>query len=63
MTTRTITKNIAILAAAAVLASGAAVAGELAFTKKYDWLNENAPKYGFDDTVSNEHWHWEWVGK
>lgn len=32
-------------------------------TKKYNWLNENAPKYGFDDTVDGEHWHWEWVGK
>lgn len=31
--------------------------------KRYNWLNANAPKYGFDDTVSHEAWHWEWVGK
>lgn len=28
----------------------------------YEWLNANAPSYGFDDGVSGEPWHWEWTG-
>ena len=27
----------------------------------YDWLEENAGKYGFARTVKNEPWHWERV--
>lgn len=27
---------------------------------KYNWLNANAGKYGFDDNVSHEAWHWEY---
>lgn len=27
---------------------------------QYNWLNANAPGYGFNDTVSGESWHWEY---
>lgn len=30
-------------------------------TPMYDWLKKNAPKFGFLRTVSNEHWHWEYL--
>jgi hypothetical protein len=26
----------------------------------YNWLAANAANYGFANTVSGEHWHWEW---
>lgn len=25
----------------------------------YEWLTQNAPRYGFKRTASREHWHWE----
>lgn len=28
--------------------------------ERYNWLNANAGKYGFDDNVSSEAWHWEY---
>ena len=28
-----------------------------------EWLNENAWKYGFINTVEAEPWHWRYVGK
>ncbi len=30
-------------------------------TAMYDWLRKNAPKLGFLRTVSDEHWHWEYL--
>lgn len=30
-------------------------------TKTLDWLAENAPKFGFYNTVKTENWHWCWV--
>jgi LAS superfamily LD-carboxypeptidase LdcB len=27
------------------------------------WLNDNANKYGFEETVSGEPWHWEYTAK
>ncbi|GAB3714499.1 peptidoglycan-binding protein [Mariniluteicoccus flavus] len=29
-------------------------------TARYRWLNSNAGKYGFDDNVGHEAWHWEY---
>ncbi|GAB3624102.1 hypothetical protein GCM10027418_21860 [Mariniluteicoccus endophyticus] len=29
-------------------------------TAKYRWLNSNAGRFGFDDNVSHEAWHWEY---
>ena len=26
----------------------------------YNWLHANAASFGFANTVSGEHWHWEW---
>lgn len=31
-------------------------------SRTYTWLKQNAPKYGFEDTVNTEPWHWEYVG-
>ena len=28
----------------------------------YDWLNNNAARFGFERTVPSEPWHWEWWG-
>jgi len=30
-------------------------------TKLYDWLKNNAPRFGFIRTVNKEHWHWEYL--
>jgi LAS superfamily LD-carboxypeptidase LdcB len=31
-------------------------------SKVYQWLKNNAHKYGFKRTVQSEPWHWEYVG-
>ena len=28
----------------------------------FDWLNQNASRFGFSRTVPSEPWHWEWWG-
>ncbi len=30
-------------------------------TVLYDWLKDNAPRFGFIRTVNKEHWHWEYL--
>ncbi|MDY7232740.1 M15 family metallopeptidase [Hyalangium rubrum] len=31
-------------------------------TKAYNWLKNNAAKYGFKNDVAGEHWHWTYKG-
>jgi zinc D-Ala-D-Ala carboxypeptidase len=36
--------------------------GQKRESPEYLWLRENAEGYGFKNTVSDEPWHWEFVG-